>query len=318
MFFYRDAALKGINKAKGVVAMAVIETSDLTKSYGKSRGIENVNIEVREGEIFGFIGPNGSGKSTFIRTLLNFLYPTSGSGRVLGFDIECESHKLKEKVGYVPSEVKYYEEIRVADLIEYAKSFYSEVDESYIDMLVEELKVDMDKKMGELSYGNKKKIAIVQALMGSPKLLILDEPTNGLDPLIQKKLFEIMRREKEKGNTVFLSSHNLTEVESLCDRVAIIREGVIVDTVDLKALKEGFGLVVEVSGDLTKEDVLRISKKILLEGEGNYIFNYSDDINKLVEWASKYSLKKLNIEEQSLEDEFMKYYLKEGKHHEHA
>lgn len=318
MFFYREAALKGINKAKGVVAMAVIEAFNLTKSYGKSRGIEDVNIEVREGEIFGFIGPNGSGKSTFIRTIMNFLYPTSGSGSVLGFDIESESHKLKRKVGYVPSEVKYYEEVKVADLIDYAKSFYLEVDESYIDMLVESLKVDMGKKMGELSYGNKKKVAIVQALMGKPKLLILDEPTNGLDPLIQKKLFEILRKEREKGNTVFLSSHNLTEVESLCDRVAIIKEGRIVDTVELSALKENFGLLVEVDGELSREDVSSVSKEILLEGEGHYIFSYSDDINKLVEWASKYRLKKLTIEEQSLEDEFMKYYLKGGEDHEHA
>lgn len=300
----------------GVIYMAVIEVKNLTKRYGKSRGIEDVNIEVKEGEIFGFIGPNGSGKSTFIRTLLNFLYPTSGSGNVLGFDIERESHKLKEKVGYVPSEVKYYEETKVADLIEYAKSFYSEVDECYIDMIVQELKVDLDKKIGELSYGNKKKVAIVQALMGSPKLLILDEPTNGLDPLIQKKLFEVLRKEKEKGNTVFLSSHNLAEVESLCDRVAIIKQGRIVDTVDLGVLKEQFGLVVEVSGDLTKEDVLKISKEMLLESESHYIFTYSGDVNSLVDWAKDYSLKKLLVEEQNLESEFMKYYLGEGEGYE--
>ncbi|WP_071063540.1 ABC transporter ATP-binding protein [Andreesenia angusta] len=296
--------------------MAVIEVKNLTKRYGKSRGIEDVSIEVKEGEIFGFIGPNGSGKSTFIRTLLNFLYPTSGSGNVLGFDIERESHKLKEKVGYVPSEVKYYEETKVVDLIEYAKSFYSEVDECYIDMIVQDLKVDLDKKIGELSYGNKKKVAIVQALMGSPKLLILDEPTNGLDPLIQKKLFEVLRKEKEKGNTVFLSSHNLTEVESLCDRVAIIKQGRIVDTVDLSVLKEQFGLVVEVSGDLTKEDVLKISKEMMLESESHYIFTYSGDVNSLVDWAKDYSLKKLLVEEQNLESEFMKYYLGEGEGYE--
>lgn len=292
--------------------MAVIETFNLTKNYGKSRGMEDVTIEVKAGEIFGFIGPNGAGKSTFIRTILNFLYPSSGRGTVIGYDIERESSELKRYVGYVPSEVNYYEDIKVSELIDYAMSFYPKADRPYIEKLTKDLKVDMGKKIGELSHGNKKKVAIVQALMGNPKLLIMDEPTNGLDPLIQKKLFEILRAEKEKGNTVFLSSHNLTEVESLCDRVAVIKEGKIVDTIDLNQVKEQFGLIIELEGEVGKEDILSISQNIILEGDGHYIFTYSGDINAFLNWSRDYRFKKLLIEEQNLEDKFMKYYTGKG------
>ncbi|MEG2800246.1 MAG: ABC transporter ATP-binding protein, partial [Erysipelotrichaceae bacterium] len=196
--------------------MNIIETKNLTKNYGKNRGIQDINISVKEGEIFGFIGPNGAGKSTTIKTLLNFIYPTSGSSKILGMDIVEDSSKIKEYIGYVPSEVRYYDDVKVKDIIKYSKSFYPKTDQEYVDKICNELELDMNKKMGELSLGNKKKVSIAQALIHSPKLLILDEPTNGLDPLMQNKLFNILLKEKEKGNTVFLSSHNLTEVQNLC------------------------------------------------------------------------------------------------------
>ncbi|MEG1778580.1 MAG: ABC transporter ATP-binding protein, partial [Oscillospiraceae bacterium] len=199
--------------------MKVIETVNLTKSYGKNRGIKYINISVEESEIYGFIGPNGAGKSTTIKTLLNFVHPTSGSATIFGMDIVKDSNKIKENIGYVPSEVRYYDDVRVKDIIKYAKSFYKNISSEDVDNICNELELDMDKKMRELSLGNKKKVAIAQALIQKPKLLILDEPTNGLDPLMQKKLFNILIEEKKKGTTVFLSSHNLVEVQNLCDKV---------------------------------------------------------------------------------------------------
>ena len=178
--------------------MYIIETNNLTKSYGKSRGIIDVNLKVKEGEIFGFVGPNGAGKSTTIRTLLNFIFPTSGSAKMLGKDIVKESNAIKKYIGYVLSEVRFYDEIKVKDIIKYSSSFYSGVIQEEVDNLYRLLDVDINKKMSELSLGNKKKVAIVQALIHKPKLLILDEPTNGLDPLIQKKLFELLEEERKK------------------------------------------------------------------------------------------------------------------------
>ena len=166
--------------------MNVIEIKNLTKNYGKNRGIQDVNISVKEGEIFGFIGPNGAGKSTTIKTLLNFTYPTSGEATILGMDTVKESEKIKAYIGYVPSEVRYYDDVKVKDIIKYAQSFYAKASKEEVERICNELELDMNKKMGELSLGNKKKVSIAQALIHSPKLLILDEPINGLDPLMQK------------------------------------------------------------------------------------------------------------------------------------
>lgn len=178
--------------------MNIIETKNLTKNYGKNRGIENINISVSKGEIYGFIGPNGAGKSTTIKTLLNFIYPSDGSATIFGKDIIKESSTIKEEIGYVPSEVRYYDSVKVKDIIKYAQSFYPQTSNNDVEKICRELELDMEKKMDELSLGNKKKVAIAQALISKPKLLILDEPTNGLDPLMQKKLFNILVEEKKK------------------------------------------------------------------------------------------------------------------------
>lgn len=289
--------------------MNAIEIKNLTKVYGKNRGIQDINISVKEGEIYGFIGPNGAGKSTTIKTLLNFIYPTSGEALIFGMDSVKESEKIKEYIGYVPSEVRYYDDVKVKDIIKYAQSFYPKSNKEYVDRICNELELDMNKKMGELSLGNKKKVAIAQSLINNPKLLILDEPTNGLDPLMQKKLFNILIEEKEKGNTVFLSSHNLVEVQNLCDRVCVIKEGKIVDIIEIEKSKTELKLKVTLSSsDITDDIVLNLSDKILDKNGKLYTFIYSKNMDSLVKELANYKIDELLIEKENLEDAFLNYY----------
>lgn len=293
--------------------MNIIETKNLTKNYGKNRGIENINISVSKGEIYGFIGPNGAGKSTTIKTLLNFIYPSDGSATIFGKDIIKESRTIKEEIGYVPSEVRYYDSVKVKDIIKYAQSFYPQTSNNDVEKICRELELDMEKKMDELSLGNKKKVAIAQALISKPKLLILDEPTNGLDPLMQKKLFNILVEEKKKGNTVFLSSHNLTEVQNLCDKVCVIKEGKIVDVIELEKVTSKLGLKISLSSkDINEDEILNLGGKILTKDNNSYVFIYSKDINSLIQSLSKYTVDELLIEKENLEDTFLNYYKDKG------
>lgn len=289
--------------------MFAIEIKNLTKNYGRNRGIKDINISVNEGEIYGFIGPNGAGKSTTIKTILNFVYPTSGEALIFGMDSVKDSEKIKEYIGYVPSEVRYYDDVKVKDIIKYAQSFYPKSNSEYIDGICNELELDMNKKMGELSLGNKKKVAIAQSLINSPKLLILDEPTNGLDPLMQKKLFNILKEEKKKGNTVFLSSHNLNEIQNLCDRVCVIKDGNVVDIIEIEKSKDKLNLKVTLSSSDVNEDIiLNLSDKILNKGEELYTFIYSKDVNSLLKELVNYKIDELLIEKENLEDAFLNYY----------
>ena len=237
--------------------MNVIETNKLSKTYGKSRGIDNISLEVKGGEIYGFVGPNGAGKSTTIRLLLNFIYPVSGSGKIFNKDIVKESKEIKKLIGYVPSEVRFYDDMKVKEVIEYACSFYEKVNMDEIYRLCDVFEMDLHKKMRELSLGNKKKVAIVQALVNNPKLIILDEPTGGLDPLMQKKLFDTLKALRERGTTIFLSSHNLMEVENLCQRVAVIKEGKIIDIIDIEKERENSGHKIIIKGEKIDELLIK-------------------------------------------------------------
>ncbi|MEG0307285.1 MAG: ABC transporter ATP-binding protein [Clostridium sp.] len=290
--------------------MYIIETKKLTKSYGKSRGIEEVSLQVKEGEIFGFVGPNGAGKSTTIRTILNFLFPTDGEGKIFGMDIIKESSEIKKQIGYVPSEIKFYDEAKVKDIIKYSSTFYQGCSQEKIDKLCEYLEVDLDKKMSELSLGNKKKVAIVQALIHNPKLLILDEPANGLDPLMQKKLFDILQEQKAKGTTVFLSSHNLVEVENLCDRVAVIKDGRIIDVLEVSKIAKKSGFKITIKGDGIDDKVIKDNKGEIIENnKGEITFSYMGNIDELIKSMAKFKIEKLLIGEHTLEDTFMDYYI---------
>lgn len=290
--------------------MAVIETSKLTKYYGKNRGIVDVNLSVKEGEIYGFIGPNGAGKSTMIKTLLNFIFPTGGSAKVLGFDCVAESHKIKEKTGYVPSEVHFYEDVTVSKLLDYSLSFYKSADKDYAGELAKRFDLEMKKKIGQLSLGNKKKTALVIALSISPKLLILDEPTSGLDPLMQQTFFEALREQQKRGGTVFLSSHNLDEVQNLCDRVAIIREGKIIDVKRLDELKAHHEKKITVYAENFPGDFIKDPEfKMVSKDKKSMIFTYNgSDANKIIFELGKIQIKDFVVEDARLSDIFMSYY----------
>lgn len=287
--------------------MNVIEIKNLTKYYGKAKGIVDISLEVKEGEIFGFIGPNGAGKSTTIRTMLSLIFPTSGSVKIFGKDCFENGPELRKNIGYLPSEVFYYEKMKVIDLLKYTAGFYKKDCTKRMYELAELMELDLTRRIEDLSYGNKKKVGIVQGLLHEPKLIILDEPTSGLDPLMQKKFFEIILGENEKGATIFFSSHILAEVQELCDRVAIIKDGSIVKIEDVKKLREdNYKKITIKGGNINNFKVDGVSH---LEKKDNTIsFFYNGDINDIMKKICSEIVTDVLIEEPSLEEIFMHYY----------
>jgi ABC-2 type transport system ATP-binding protein len=294
--------------------MNVIEINNLTKMYGKARGIENVRFSVKEGEIFGFIGPNGAGKSTTIRTLLSLIYPTSGSATIFGKDIITDGPEIKKEIGYLPSEVFYYDNMKVIDLLKYSASFYKKDCTSRIKELAEIMELDLSKKIDDLSLGNKKKVGIVQGLLHEPKLIILDEPTSGLDPLMQQKFFELLENENKKGATILFSSHILSEVQRLCDRVAIIKEGKIVTVEKISTLKENTYKKFKIeTASYVDREYFKAEGVNQLEQDGNTIsFLFKGNINSIMKRIADIEISNLWIEELDLEEIFMHYYEKEA------
>jgi len=290
--------------------MVAIETEELTKYYGKNRGIIDLNLKINEGEIFGFIGPNGSGKTTTIRLLLSLLFPTRGSGRIFNHDIAKDGPRIKQMVGFIPTEVNYYETMTVRELIEYSARFYKMSFDHRFDWLVDALDLDLSRKIVDLSMGNKKKVAVVQSLIHEPRLLILDEPTIGLDPLIQNHLFDILHEQNEKGTTLFFSSHVLSDVEKFCHRVAFIKEGRIIIEDDVHSLKEKLLSRITVRLKEGSEDItLRTPGVISMEKKKNGAsFLYKGDIPLLLKELSQLPIEKMTITEPDLEEVFMHYY----------
>lgn len=289
--------------------MSIIEISNLTKYYGKSRGIIDVSLNVEEGEIFGFIGPNGAGKSTTIRLLLSLIHPTSGSARVFGKDVTAHGPEIRRDIGYLPSEVYYYEGMKVIDLLKYSASFYDCDCTQRMKELSEIMELEMNRRISDLSYGNKKKVGIVQGLLHSPKLLFLDEPTAGLDPLMQHKFFDLIRVENKRGVTVFFSSHILGEVQRLCSRVGIIREGKIAEISDIRTLQKNNYKKVRVTAeglDAGAFDLPGISN--LTAEDGTLHFFFKGDINAVLQKISGIQVTDVTIEEPTLEEIFMHYY----------
>ncbi|MBV7505092.1 ABC transporter ATP-binding protein [Bacillus sp. sid0103] len=294
--------------------MNVIEINNLTKTYGKSRGITDISFHVEEGEIFGFIGPNGAGKSTTIRTLLSLIYPTSGSATIFGKDSVQFASEIKKEIGYLPSEVFYYDNMKVKDLLKYSASFYKKDCSKRIKELATIMDLDLNKKIDDLSLGNKKKVGIVQGLLHEPKLIILDEPTSGLDPLMQQKFFELLEEENKKGATILFSSHILSEVQRLCNRVAIIKEGKIVTVEKISTLQENnykkFKMETKAPLDPTYFNISGVNNLEVKGAQASFLFR--GNINEITKKIADIELVNLWIEEPDLEEIFMHYYEKEA------
>ena len=295
--------------------MNIIETKKLTKYYGKTLGIKDLDLSIQQGEIFGFIGPNGAGKSTTIRTLLGLIHPTSGSATIFGKDITKFGPEIKEEIGYLPSEVFYYDNMKVIDLLKYSGSFYKK-DSNLISKrfreLAKYLDLDLKKKIDDLSYGNKKKVGIIQGLLHEPKLIILDEPTGGLDPLMQQRFFDLLREENKKGVTILFSSHILNEVQKLCDRVAIIKDGKIIKIDTIRSLAENthkrFRLETAVRVDKSRFTGIRgISDLVITDNTVSFLFR--GRINEITKIIASLNLINMLVEEPDLKEIFMHYYV---------
>lgn len=290
--------------------MNVIETKGLTKYYGKSRGIIDLNLSVAEGEFFGFIGPNGAGKSTTIRTLLGLIKKSGGSAEIFGRNIETNKKEILAEVGYLPSEAVFYSGMRVKDVIKLSADLRKKDCKKEAKVLCERLGLDTEKKVEELSFGNRKKVAIVCALQHKPRLCVLDEPTGGLDPLMQREFFTILKERNAEGATIFLSSHILSEIQRNCTRAAIVREGKLIACDSVEALSKTSAKRIHIEGnaDITALKNVRDIQKT----DNGTSFLYSGDINEFLQYISKYSIDDLSISEPDLEEIFMHYYLDGG------
>jgi len=290
---------------------AVIHTEGLTKFYGKNRGIIDVSLEVRQGEVFGYLGPNGAGKTTTIRTLLNFIRPTWGKATIFGFDVRRESIETRRRIGYLPGETELYKNLTGEEYLQYHRHLRSEVEWEHVKQLAQRMESDLSQRIDTLSHGNKQKIGLIQAFMHQPQLLILDEPTIGLDPLMQQEFCRLIAEIKAEGRTVFLSSHIMPEVERVCDRVAIIREGKLIAVEDVDTLKahalrrlevrfavpvpaEKFSDIDGVQDVIVENDTLRCTVKGTLD--------------TFVKRAAQFEVINLITQEPSLEEIFLAYY----------
>ena len=286
--------------------MNAIQLSNLTKYYGKSRGILNLNLDVKEGEFFGFIGPNGAGKSTTIRTLLGLITPSSGQAKIFDETIRRRNPQIRSHIGYLPSEAVFYRGMKVKDLLKLSADLHHKDCSAEREILCRRLQLDVNRKVDELSFGNRKKVAIVSALQHQPKLLILDEPTSGLDPLMQREFFHIIRERNEQGATVFLSSHVLSEIQRNCTRAAIIREGRIIACDRVEALFKTNAKRISVQGQVSLDSLEEI--RDLKENDGIFSFLYGGDIHRLLETLSAGTITDLSISDPDLDEIFLHYY----------
>lgn len=290
--------------------MNIIETNNLTKYYGKSRGIEGVNLKVEEGDVFGFIGPNGAGKSTTIRTLLGLITPTYGNAKIFGKECSRGNKEILKDIGYMPSEMWFYQNMKVADLIRLSAKLQGKDCSKEAQILCERLELDVKKKIEDLSLGNRKKVGIVCAMQHKPKLYILDEPTSGLDLLMQKEFWNILKERNSEGATIFLSSHVLSEVQRHCKNAGIIRSGKLIVSDTVSKLSETHARRVNLHG-VNKVDGLDGVKDVKVNDD-SVSFLYQGDIKDLISYINDLEITDMTITEPDLEEMFMHYYEKDG------
>lgn len=289
--------------------MTAIKTQNLTKYYGKSRGIIDVDLSVAEGDFFGFIGPNGAGKSTLIRTLLGLINASSGSAEIFGKDISNNKVENLSHIGYLPSETAFYNGMKVKDILALSASLRKLNCDAEAKLLCERLELDTNKKIDELSLGNRKKVGIVCALQHKPDLYILDEPTSGLDPLMQREFYSILKERNDNGATIFLSSHILSEVGRYCKNAAIIREGKILVSDSVEKLGHTGVKKVLLRG---ASNLPEIENAKNLKWENDTVsFLYSGKADLLLKTLSSVSFEDINISDPELDEVFINYYIKE-------
>lgn len=290
--------------------MYAIETNKLTKNYGKHRGITELDLKVSEGDFFGFIGPNGAGKSTTIRTLLGLIYPASGEAKIFGKDVIRSKTEILADVGYMPSEASFYSGMRVKEIIGFSAKMRKKDCSAEAKRLCERLDLDLNKRVEELSLGNRKKVSIICALQHKPRLCILDEPTSGLDPLMQKEFFDILRERNREGATIFLSSHVLAEIQKNCRSAAIIKEGRLIAQDSVENLSGTGAKRVTLHGVNALPEELSV--KSAQAGEDYITFLYGGDIKALLGLVQSLPIYDISITEPSLDEIFMHYYEKRG------
>ncbi len=287
----------------------VIELVNLSKNFKDVHAVDDVNLQVMTGQIYGFLGPNGAGKTTTIRCIMNFIYPSSGEVRLFGQPIQTASPELYNKIGFLSSESTFYESWTGQRHIDYLAKVYGSPIES-AQKLVKRLSLDTHSKVRQLSSGNKQKLAIVLALMHNPNVLILDEPTRGLDPLLQHEFYKILREAKQAGVTIFMSSHNLAEVEQICDEVGLIRQGKIVTSSSMESLRKMQTHIISVrfAEDYKTIDFNLPNIEIVHQINHELTMRVNGDFNKLLGRLAKYKLHDMDVNHASLEEIFMRYY----------
>lgn len=287
---------------------AILEIKNLTKYYGKVLGVKDLSLTLYEGEVFGFIGPNGAGKSTTIRCIMNLINKTNGKVLLNEEKLTKDNIHLKKLIGYLPSEIHLYEDLTVKEMLNFHEKFYNKDCHKRRNELVKKLKLDESKKVEELSLGNLKKLGIVLAFMHEPKLLILDEPTNGLDPIMQQTFYELLKEEKQKGTTIFYSTHILSEISKICDRVGIIKDGSLLTVETIEEMqKKNLNLVTIESNEVAKI-IKELKLDVKVNDEKTIRFKNQLSFDKLIKTLAKYKIDKLLIEEVTLEDIFLHYY----------
>ncbi|MDG6219869.1 MAG: ABC transporter ATP-binding protein [Candidatus Thermoplasmatota archaeon] len=288
----------------------VIEAVGLTKYYGKSRGIENLDLQVEAGEIYGFLGPNGAGKTTAIRVLLNLIHKTGGQAKVYGLDVEKDSVAVRSKVGYLPGDLGIYKHLTGSEYLDYFQRLRGEKGIGRREELAQRFKANLQSKIKDLSKGNRQKIGLIQAFDHDPPLIILDEPTSGLDPLMQQEFYKLIKEEKARGKTIFMSSHIMSEVEHVCDRVGVIKDGRMLMVESIPSLKEKMGKVIAVRfANEIKPEVFNISGTTEINMVGRTLkMRMSGNLDQMIKLLSAHRIEDISITSYSLEDFFLEYY----------
>ncbi len=291
---------------------SAIHTVGLTKYYGRHLGMENINLDVRKGEVFGFLGPNGAGKSTTIRTLLDEIRPTSGSAMILGMDTHRDAVAIRRHIGYIPGDLALYPNLTGMDTLTFFGNMRGGVDWSYVDEIADRLDSDLSRKVGDLSTGNRQKVGIIQAFMHRPELLIMDEPTSGLDPLVQREFQKMVNEVSAEGRTVFLSSHTLSEVQRVANRVGIIRNGRLITVESVAELRSKatrqVEFVLDAEADVAAFEAVDGVRNVMVEG--NHVeMSFGGDMGDLLTMATeRYGVDDIKTSEADLEEIFLTYY----------